>query len=148
MNEILNAIEFWHWWVLAALLMAIEVFAPTTVFLWTGISAATVGIVVLAADGIGWPIQVLLFSVFSVVSVIAWRRYAHLRPTISEDPLLNRRAEQCVGRVATLAEPIVDGRGAIDIDGIAWTVAGADLAAGARVKVVGADVTVLKVEEA
>ena len=55
MNEILNGIEFWHWWVLAALLMAIEVFAPTTVFLWTGISAATVGFVVLAADGIGWP---------------------------------------------------------------------------------------------
>ena len=148
MNEILDGIEFWHWWVLAALLMAIEMFAPTTVFLWTGISAAAVGIVVLAADGIGWQTQVLLFSVLSVVSVIAWRQYARLRPTVSEDPLLNRRAEQCVGRVATLAEPIVDGRGSIDIDGIAWTVAGADLAAGARVKVVSADVAILKVEEA
>ncbi len=148
MNEILDGIEFWHWWVLAALLMAIEVLAPTTVFLWTGISAAAVGVVILVADGIGWQTQVLMFSVLSVVSVFAWRQYARLRPTVSEDPLLNRRAEQCVGRLATLAEPIVDGRGTIDIDGIAWTVAGADLAAGARVKIVGADVTVLKVEEA
>ena len=39
MNGILDSIEFWHWWVLAALLIAVEVFAPTTVFLWTGISA-------------------------------------------------------------------------------------------------------------
>ncbi len=148
MNEILNGIEFWHWWVLAALLMAIEVFAPTTVFLWTGISAATVGVVVVVADGIGWQTQVLLFSVLSVVSVIAWRQWARLRAPVAAEPLLIRRAEQCVGRIATLAEPIVDGRGTIDIDGIAWTVAGADLAAGARVKVVGADVTVLKVEEA
>ena len=150
MNELLDSIEFWHWWVLAALLMAIEVFAPTTVFLWTGISAIAVGLVVLVAEGIGWEFQVFLFGVLSVISVVAWRYYARLRPTVSEDPLLNRRAEQCVGRVATLAEPIVDGRGTIDVDGIAWTVEveGADLAAGARVKVVSADSTVLKVEEA
>ncbi len=148
MNELLDSIEFWHWWVLAALLMAIEVFAPTTVFLWTGISAAAVGVVVLVAEGIGWQTQVLMFSVLSVVSVVAWRFYARRHPTRSEDPLLNRRAEQCVGRVVTLAEPIANGRGTVSVDGIAWTVAGADLAAGARVKVVGADVTVLKVEEA
>jgi len=41
--EWLEHIEFWQWWVLAALLMAIEVFAPTTLFLWTGIAAAAVG---------------------------------------------------------------------------------------------------------
>ena len=61
--EWLEQIEFWHWWVLAALLMAVEVFAPTTLFLWTGISAAAVGIVVLFARGIGWEVQVLLFAV-------------------------------------------------------------------------------------
>ena len=146
MIELLARIEFWHWWVVAALLMAIEVFAPTTVFLWTGISAATVGLVLLAADGIGWQSQVILFAVLSVVSVIAWRYYMRLRPIRSEDPLLNRRAEQCVGRVCTLEEPIINGQGKVKIGGILWKIEGEDLDAGARVRVVGVDGAVLKVE--
>ncbi len=148
MNEILDSIEFWHWWVLAALLIAVEVFAPTTVFLWTGISAIAVGLVVLVAGGIGWEIQVFLFAVLSVASVFAWRYYARLRPTVSEDPLLNRRAEQCVGRLVVLQEPVVNGQGAINVDGTTWKVEGKDFAAGVRVKVVGADGAILKVEEA
>ena len=148
MNGILGSIEFWHWWVLAALLIAVEVFAPTTVFLWTGISAIAVGVVVLVAGGIGWEIQVFLFAVLSVASVFAWRYYARWRPTVSEDPLLNRRAEQCVGRFVVLQESVVNGQGAISVDGTTWKVEGQDLAAGVRVKVVGADGAILKVEEA
>ena len=40
MAEFLDTIEFWHWWVLAALLVVIEVFAPSTVFLWPGVAAS------------------------------------------------------------------------------------------------------------
>lgn len=148
MNGILDSIEFWHWWVLAALLIAVEVFAPTTVFLWTGISAIAVGLVVLVAGGIGLEIQVFLFAVLSVASVFAWRYYARWRPTVSEDPLLNRRAEQCVGRLVVLQAPVVNGQGAISVDGTTWKVEGQDIAAGVRVKVVGADGAILKVEEA
>ena len=146
--EWLEQIEFWHWWVLAALLMAVEVFAPTTLFLWTGISAAAVGFVVLFARGIGWEVQVLLFAVLSVASVLGWRHYARLRPATSDDPLLNRRAEQCVGRLYTLEEPIVNGRGRVKVDGVFWKIEGDDLEAGNRVKVVGADGVILKVEGA
>ncbi|MFQ6018211.1 MAG: NfeD family protein [Kiloniellaceae bacterium] len=140
-------VEFWHWWVLAALLMAVEVFAPTTLFLWTGISAAAVGLVVLADAGVGWEFQVLLFAVLSVVSVVAWRHYARLRPVRSEDPWLNRRAEQYIGRQFTLEEPIVNGRGKVRVDDTTWKIEGEDLAAGNRVKVVGVDGVILKVEQ-
>ena len=148
MTELLESVEFWHWWVLGAVLMAIEVFAPTTLFLWTGISAGAVGVVLLVAGEMAWELQWLLFAVLSVLSVIAWRRYARLRPTPSEDPLLNRRAEQCVGRLVTLEAPIVDGRGKVDLEGATWTVQGEDLEAGVRVKVVGVDGLILKVEPA
>ncbi len=147
MMDWLDHIEFWHWWVLAALLMAVEVFAPTTLFLWTGIAAAAVGLVVLVAGGIAWEIQVLLFTVLYVVSVVAWRHYRRLHPTESEAPLLNRRAEQCVGRLATLKQPIVDGRGKIDLEGATWTIQGEDLEPGARVKVVGVDGVILNIEK-
>jgi membrane protein implicated in regulation of membrane protease activity len=141
-------IEFWHWWVLAALLMAVEVFAPTTLFLWTGISAGAVGLVVLVAEDIGWESQVLLFAVLSLVSVVAWRRYARLRPVHSEDPWLNRRAEQYIGRQFTLEEPIVNGEGTVKVDDTTWKIAGENLEAGSRVKVVGVDGVILKVEPA
>ena len=146
--EWLEQIEFWHWWVLAAVLMAVEVFAPTTLFLWMGISAGAVGLLVLVANDIGWEIQILLFAVISVVSVVAWRQYARLHPASSDDPLLNRRAEQCVGRLFSLEEPIVNGRGRVKVDGIFWKIEGDDLEAGNRVKVVGTDGVILKVEEA
>ena len=146
--EWLEQIEFWHWWVLAAVLMAVEVFAPTTLFLWMGISAGAVGLLVLVANDIGWEIQILLFAVISVVSVVAWRQYARLHPASSDDPLLNRRAEQCVGRLFSLEEPIANGRGRVKVDGVFWKIEGDDLEAGNRVKVVGADGVILKVEEA
>ena len=144
--EWLEQIEFWHWWVLAAVLMAVEVFAPTTLFLWMGISAGAVGLLVLVANDIGWEIQILLFAVISVVSVVAWRQYARLHPASSDDPLLNRRAEQCVGRLFSLEEPIVNGRGRVKVDGVFWKIEGDDLEAGNRVKVVGTDGVILKVE--
>ena len=40
----LEEIEFWHWWVAAIGLIVVEVFAPGTVALWMGVSAAVVGL--------------------------------------------------------------------------------------------------------
>lgn len=145
----IDGIDFWHWWVLAALLIAIEVFAPTTLFLWTGISAAVVGLVVLIVGDIGWDAQLLLFGGLSVATVGAWRLiYRRMRPAPSDDPGLNRRAERHVGRSFKLNEPIVDGRAKLEIEGILWKIEGADLEAGARVKVIGVDGVTLKVEPA
>ena len=144
--ELLDRIEFWHWWVLGAVLIAIEVFAPSTVFLWPTVAAAIVGFALLALEGMGWQYQALLFAALSVISIVGWRAYARTRPIESDDPTLNRRAEKHVGRVVTLKEPIVDGRGRIMIDGISWTVKGEDMEAGCAIKVVAADGALLMVE--
>ena len=144
--ELLERIEFWHWWVFAAALIAIEVFAPSTVFLWPAIAAAIVGFALLAIDNMGWQYQALLFAALTVISIVAWRAYARTRPLISDDPTLNRRAEQLMGRVVTLKDPVVDGRGRIMIDGIAWTVEGEDMEPGCGIRVIGVDSAVLKVE--
>jgi membrane protein implicated in regulation of membrane protease activity len=44
-----------------------------------------------------------------------------------------------VGRVFTLEKPIVDGFGTVRIDDTIWRVAGPDVPAGSRVRVVQAD---------
>ncbi|MFQ5984982.1 MAG: NfeD family protein [Alphaproteobacteria bacterium] len=148
MTEFLEGIEFWHWWVLAALLIAIEVLAPSTVLLWPGIAAGIVGLVVLAAGAIGWEFQVLLFAVLSVTSVVAWRYYARLHPARSHGPDPSRRAEQYIGRLFTLEEPIVNRRGKLRVEDTIWKIEGEDLNAGTHVRVVDVDGVILKVEQA
>lgn len=146
--EFLERVEFWHWWMLAALLVAIEMLVPSTVLLWPGIAAVVVGLVLLVAPDIDWQVQILLFAILSIASLLAWRVYVRARPTQTEDSLLNRRAEQYVGRLFTLEEPIVNRRGKLMADGMRWTMEGSDLESGTLIRVVGTDGLVLKVEQA
>ena len=141
-------LEFWHWWVLGALLITIEMIAPSTVLLWPGIAAGIVGLVLLAAGDMGWQLQVLLFAALSVTSLIVWRLYARARPGRSDDSRISRRGDQLVGRFFTLKEPIVDGRGRLEVDGTIWKIEGEEIDAGARVKIVGVESVILKVEQA
>lgn len=136
----------WHWWILGLGLLVLEIFAPGTFFLWSAVAAGLLGFVVLIAPGIDWQYQVLLFAVLSVATIVAWRLYRKRVPEESAEPLLNRRGQQYVGRVVTLAEPIVNGHGRVKVDDTLWRAEGTDLPAGARVKVVGVDGVVLRVE--
>ncbi|HMM65109.1 MAG TPA: NfeD family protein, partial [Mesorhizobium sp.] len=52
--------------------------------------------------------------------------------------------EQLIGRTATLAEPIREGRGRIQLGDTLWRVSGPDLPAGTRVRVTGASDTELE----
>ena len=65
-----------------------------------------------------------------------------------DKPTLNRRTAALVGQVATLQEPIVDGRGRVQIADAYWDVRGPELPAGVRVRVTGADGMALQVEAA
>lgn len=144
--EWLQDAGYWHWWVLGIFLVILEVFSPAVFFLWLGISAGLVGFLLLLFPSMGWELQMLLFAAFSVASIAVWRYYLKLHPTESDQPRLNRRGEQYVGRSFTLGEPIVNGYGKIRVDDSTWKVAGDDCPAGTQVWVTGVDGVVLKVE--
>ena len=120
--------------------------APGAFFLWMGASAGIVGLMLLAMPSLQIETQVFWFAALSVVTVLAWRRYHEKHPTETEQPLLNRRGQQYVGRVFTLVEPIVNGQGKIYVDDTTWKIHGADCDAGSSVKVIGVDGVVLNVE--
>lgn len=141
-------IEFWYWWVAAAAFLVIEILLPGVFFLWLGFAAGIVGIVALVIPNMTWPYQVVIFAVLSVGAVLFARVYLKKRPVESDQPTLNRRGEQYVGRVVTLSDPIENGRGRATIGDSAWSVEGDDMPAGAKVKVVGVEGIVLKVEAA
>jgi membrane protein implicated in regulation of membrane protease activity len=142
---ILGAVEFWHWWALGGILLIVEALVAGFVFLWLGVAAGLVGALLWLWPGIGPDFQVLLFAALSVVSVVGWRRWRNAHPAQSDQPNLNRRGAQYVGRQVALAEPIVNGRGRVRLGDAGWAVAGPDLPAGATVEVVGAAGTVLEV---
>jgi membrane protein implicated in regulation of membrane protease activity len=147
--EYLTQLDFWHWWVVAFVFLIIEVFAPGVVFLWLAIAAGLVGFLLLALPETSWQIQLIVWAVLSVVAVSSDHAYLKRRPIESDQPALNRRGEQYVGRMFTLDEPIVNGLGKIRVDDSTWKIEGdKDLPSGTKIKVTAADGTVLKVEPA
>jgi membrane protein implicated in regulation of membrane protease activity len=123
----------------------VEMFLPGVLFLWLGIAAAVVGLILMVFPGMGWEWQLVFFTILSVATVVAWHRFRPQNPEETDQPNLNRRGEQYVGRVLTLDEPIVNGVGKVHVDDSTWKVNGADMEAGARVRVARVQGTVLQV---
>ena len=138
-------LNHWTWWVIAAILIILEIFAPGAVFLWLGVAAVISGFVVLAIPGLSLAVQFTLYAVLAVVSVLAGRAYMKRRPIHTDDSVLNRRGDQYVGRIFTLAEPVVNGSGKLIIDDTMWKVSGADMPAGTKVRVTGVEGVVLTI---
>jgi membrane protein implicated in regulation of membrane protease activity len=77
------SIEFWHWWVLAGLLLVLELIRPRYVFLWLGFVAAAVGFLLLVFPSTPPRAQLALFGLLSAVAVVAWRYYRRNHPPAS-----------------------------------------------------------------
>jgi len=148
MMEWFEHIVFWHWWILAGLLLILELTAPAFFFLWLGIAAASVGLILLVFPSIGVETQLILFAIASIVSVVAWRKYRESRPLITDQPNLNRRGHQYIGRTFSLKDPIVNGVGKVTVDDSTWKVKGPDLPAGTHIRVSGVDGVIFQVEAA
>ena len=136
------------WAALALVLFAAETLAPGAFMLWMGFAAAVVFLAVWLVPGIPLLLQALAFVVLSFVSVQVYRTWFRRRERQSDQPLLNRRAEQLVGRVVLLDRDIAGGRGRAKVDDAFWVVEGPDLPAGSAVRVVAVDGMTLKVQQA
>jgi membrane protein implicated in regulation of membrane protease activity len=137
----------WNWIVLGLVLLGLEIVVPGVFLLWIGIAALIVGAASLALWDAGfwfWQVQVVAFLLLSLVSAYIGRQIVRRRSDASDQPLLNRRGAQMIGRTATLAEPIREGRGRIQLGDTLWRVSGPDLPAGTRVRVTGATDTDLE----
>ncbi len=144
--EWLDQIEFWHWLIAAVVMIIIEMILPAAYFLWMGISAFIVGLLIYAVPGLPVLIQVIIFGVLSIVSLILYKRHKKSNPNVNDQPNLNRRGEQYVGRSFTLEEAIVNGVGKIKVDDSTWKVKGSDMPAGSKVRVMSVEGTVFNVE--
>ncbi|MFK7732695.1 MAG: NfeD family protein [Pseudomonadales bacterium] len=140
-----SGLVFWHWLVLAMLLLLLELFAPAAFFVWIGAAAAVLGLVLMLIPALGWQVQLIAFAVLSIVSVIVGRRVFRKVDT-SEPTTLNRRGDQYIGREFVLDDAMENGTGRVRVDDTSWRVIGPDLPAGAKVVVKSIDGSSLVVD--
>lgn len=145
MEALIQQVDYWHWWILGGILLLIEVLAPSFFFLWLAIAAAVTGLILLGVPELDWQYQLMIFSGLSVVSIALFRRYQRRNPATTDQPALNRRGEQYIGRTFTLEQPVVNRVGKLRVDDSTWRITGDDLPAGTRVTVTGVDGVVLEI---
>lgn len=143
--DFLAANGSWSWIVAGLVLLALEIFVPGGFLLWLGISGMVVGVITLLTP-LSWPVQWLIFGVLALVTITLWIRFTRSRKSNTDRPYLNRRADRYVGHEAVLEQAIEQGFGRIILGDTLWRVAGPDLPAGSRVRIVGSDGNVLRVE--
>jgi len=146
--SLLSAHHFW--WLLALLLIALEVALPGYFLLWIGIGAGATGALAWLMPGMSLLMQAIAFAVlaFLACAIYAWMLRPKLRRTESTGERLNRRGAQMVGQRYVLVAPIVNGRGKARVGDGEWLVTGPDLPLGATVEVVKVEGNTLQVRPA
>ncbi|MEE9338024.1 MAG: NfeD family protein [Methylococcaceae bacterium] len=139
-------IVFWYWWVLAVFLLGIEILAPGFFFLWLSVAGLIVGTVLFLFPSTSLEIQLIIYAILSITSILIWRQYGFKNDTETDHPLLNKRGAQYIGRTFSLIEPIKNGRGKIKADDSIWTVLGEDCPIGQQVEVVDVKGTLFEVK--
>lgn len=133
------------WAALALILIGLETMAPGILLLWFGFAAGGVFLLLLLGLKLSLLAQTLVFVALSFISVGVYFRYFRKSSESSDQPLLNRKQEQMVGKQINLETAIVNGEGRVKIGDAFWQVQGPDLPQGALVRVVSVDSAVLRV---
>lgn len=143
--EYFSGFGAWNWLILAAILFVLETIVPGVHFLWFGIAAVVTAGLAFGLD-VSWQWEVLFFVLLAMSSVFAVRRFADPHASDTDEPALNIRGSQYIGREVQVENAISGGRGRIRVGDTIWAAEGPDAAAGTRVKITAVDGTVFKVE--
>ncbi len=144
--EYLQNLSFWDWLGLGTVLLILEVFGAGGYLLWMGVAAAAVGVMTFIIPGMLWTFQFLLFAVTSVLTALYWWRRQRTVNRPSDQPGLNMRGQELIGRVFVVQDAIVDGRGKIKVGDSVWLANGPNTPVGTQVRVIGQDGAILRVE--
>lgn len=138
---------FWGWFALAALFLVMEMVLPGFAFLWIGLAAAIVGVIVFVAPMLSLPIQLALFGVLGVAAYFISRRFLPHKTREEPGGIGGNVHARYIGTIVTLDEAIQNGRGRARVGDTTWAVVGPDAPAGTPVKIIGLkDETTFRVE--
>ena len=146
--EFLESLEYWHWGILGALFLVLEMFVAGAFFLFTGLAAIVILVIMLIIP-VSWPVQFIVWGVVSVILMSIWKLWRKKNPAPNHDSTLNKRGHQYVGRNFTLNEPVINGFGKIKVDDSIWKVeCDNDYSAGTKINITDVDGVLLKAKKA
>ena len=128
----------WSWAIAGVILLTAEVIAPGFFLFFVGVAAIATGLFTQAL-GLGTVGQVILFVLFTALTVALGRRWYARSSTQDLDPLLNDRAARLVGQTVVAVDPIDDHGGRVRVADGEWSARGGPAAAGEKVQIVGID---------
>ena len=137
-----------YWLIIGIVLVTLEILLPAGYLLWMGIAAGSVSGLLYLFPGLPLIAQLLVFGALAVSSLLLYWKFWRTRMTDTDQPYLNRRGEQYIGRIFTLSEAIVNGAGKVQADDSTWLVHGEDCPLETRVRVTAVHGTALHVERA
>jgi membrane protein implicated in regulation of membrane protease activity len=149
MIEFFEAMQFWHWIILAIVLIAGEALGAAGFLLGAVMAALEVALVAYIWPDMSWQKQISLFAVLALLcSVWFWYRFKSFNQE-TELPKLNDRAAQLIGREFALTGPMTGGQGKMQVGDTLWRVESeTNLSAGTQVKVIGSREMVLLIVKA
>lgn len=144
MVEFLATMPFWYWFVLAVVLLIVEISTGTTYFLWPAAAATLIGLLdIWPLDG-NWRVQLFIFAVVTVIlTVFATPKVKPWLHKSQKDHLtLNERGAQKIGKRVKVEDAFVAGEGRVRFGDSVWLAAsetGANFEKGAEVEIIRVD---------
>lgn len=138
--------EPWQLWIAFGLILAgLEIVAPGIFLIFIGAAALATGMAAFMY-GLGLGGQLIAFTVFTILALIAGRALYRGNPVESSDPLLNDRAGRLIGTSVTVIEPVSAQAGRVKVGDSVWPARGPALAKGETARIVAVENGVLMLQ--
>ncbi len=147
MVDFFGGLQVWHWLILGLLLLSSEILGAGGFLIGAGAAAFLQVLLLLVAPDVSWQYQLTLFAFNAVIMTIIYWKFLRNYNQKTDNPAINDRATQLIGRVVVIEEDINSTQHRLQIGDTFWRVQlDAPMTAGSSAKVVGADGMVLKLE--
>ncbi len=147
MIDWISEINHWHWLAFGLCLLAVEILGTAGYFLWLGLSAIVVSVIVMFLP-ISWQLQWISFASISLVTTwLWWRKQLSNDQQDDAQRQLNQKEKQLIGKTSVVEQDVVGGQFRLSLGDTTWTAeSDQPLKAGTRVVVVDVDGIVIKVK--
>ncbi len=126
MNELgISFLSDWGWVICGILMMMAEFAIPGIFMIWIGIGAVLTGIICMFLPDLSVSVQLLIFAVFSMISVfLGWFIYGRVfgKSQKEEYSDLNQGTKEFIGKKYPLISDVKNGQAQIKIGDSVWPV--------------------------
>ena len=135
----------WLWAIGGVLLLIAEVIAPGFFLVFIGAAAVATGLFTLMFD-LGLSAQLGLFAIYSLVAVMAGRRWYGEPDGPAAEGLINEPTGRLIGRTVEVVSAVDEHGGRVRVGDSEWSARGGPAAPGDRVRVSSVEGNCLIVE--